>query len=75
MSQDSKPWGGRFSETTDEFVETFTASVTFDQRMYRHDIRGSIAHANMLGKVGVLDHDERSRIVSGLQSSHKEIDH
>lgn len=74
MSQDSKPWGGRFSEATDQFVESFTASVTFDQRLYRHDIRGSIAHANMLAEVGVLKPDERTRIVSGLQSIHKEID-
>ena len=74
MSQDFKPWGGRFSEATDQFVESFTASVTFDQRLYHHDIRGSIAHANMLAKVGVLKPDERTRIVSGLQSIHKEID-
>ena len=74
MSQDSKPWGGRFNEATDQFVESFTASVTFDQRLYRHDIRGSIAHANMLGKVGVLTDEESTRIVSGLQSIHKEID-
>jgi argininosuccinate lyase len=41
----SKPWGGRFSESTDEFVEAFTASVDFDRRLYRYDIAGSIAHA------------------------------
>ena len=44
-----KPWGGRFSEATDAFVERFTASVTFDKRLYHHDINGSIAHATMLG--------------------------
>ncbi len=43
-----KPWGGRFSEPTDAFVERFTASVDFDRRLYHHDIRGSIAHATML---------------------------
>ncbi len=74
MSRDSKPWGGRFTEATDAFVESFTASVGFDRRLYHHDIQGSIAHANMLGKVGVLTEDERTRIVSGLQTIHKEID-
>ncbi|MDH3642768.1 MAG: argininosuccinate lyase [Gammaproteobacteria bacterium] len=74
MSRDSKPWGGRFKEATDAFVESFTASVGFDRRLYHHDIQGSIAHANMLGKVGVLTDAERTRIVSGLQAIHKEID-
>ena len=45
-------WGGRFSEATDAFVQRFTASVTFDKRMYRQDIQGSIAHARMLASVG-----------------------
>ncbi len=40
-----KPWGGRFTEATDAFVEQFTASLDFDQRLYYHDITGSIAHA------------------------------
>ncbi len=74
MSQDAKPWGGRFSEATDAFVEAFTASVAFDQRLYHHDIEGSIAHAAMLARVGVLTDDERDRIVSGLREIHKEID-
>ena len=74
MSQDAKPWGGRFSEATDAFVESFTASVSFDKRLYHHDIEGSIAHATMLAAVGVLSDDERDRIVSGLRAIHKEID-
>src|SRR3989304_1101136 len=49
-----KPWNGRFNEPTDAFVEAFTASVSFDQRLYRHDIQGSIAHAPLLAHVGVL---------------------
>ena len=73
MSQDGKPWGGRFTEATDAFVEKFTASVNFDRRLYGYDIQGSIAHANMLATVGVLTDDERNRIVSGLQTIHKEI--
>ncbi len=54
-----KPWGGRFTEATDAFVEAFTASVHFDKRLYKHDIAGSIAHARMLAKVGVLSEADR----------------
>ena len=59
-------WGGRFSEPVDAFVKAFTASVSFDQRMYRQDIAGSKAHARMLAKVGVLTQDECERIIKGL---------
>ncbi len=59
-------WGGRFEEAVDAFVQAFTASVTFDQRMYAQDIAGSIAHATMLAKVGVLTDDERDLIITGL---------
>jgi argininosuccinate lyase len=62
-----KPWGGRFTEATDEFVEGFGASVEFDWRLYRHDIMGSIAHTRMLAKVGVLTQAECEDIVRGLQ--------
>ena len=55
-------WGGRFSEATDAFVAEFTASVQFDQRFYKQDIAGSIAHATMLAKVGVLTEAERDDI-------------
>jgi argininosuccinate lyase len=74
MSQDHKPWGGRFSEATDAFVEAFTASVTFDARLYHYDIQGSIAHASMLGDTGIIGRDERDRIVAGLEQIHKEIE-
>jgi len=70
MSQDKdqdKPWGGRFSEPTDAFVERFTASVSFDQRLYLADIRGSIAHATMLAKTGILTKDESNNIIQGLE--------
>jgi argininosuccinate lyase len=69
-----KPWGGRFTEPTDAFVEAFTASVTFDKRLYAHDIAGSIAHATMLAKVGVLTADERDAIVAGLTTIKDEIE-
>lgn len=68
-----KPWGGRFSEPTDAFVERFTASVNFDKRLYHHDINGSIAHASMLGKVGILTADEVQAIVTGLEEIRQEI--
>jgi argininosuccinate lyase len=73
MSQD-KPWGGRFSEPTDAFVERFTASVTFDKRLYAADIRGSIAHATMLAKAGILTSDELKQIVDGLNTIKSEIE-
>lgn len=65
--QDKKPWGGRFTAATNEFVETYTASVSFDKRLYRHDINGSVAHATMLAKVGVLTEAECKTIVKGLK--------
>lgn len=70
----NQSWGGRFSEPVDAFVARFTASVDFDQRLYRHDIMGSIAHATMLAKVGVLTNDERDTVIAGLQSIEKEIE-
>ncbi|HEB93350.1 MAG TPA: argininosuccinate lyase [Gammaproteobacteria bacterium] len=69
-----KPWGGRFSEPTDVFVEAFTASVTFDKRLYAHDIKGSIAHASMLARVGVLTEAERDAIIDGLKAIEAEIE-
>jgi argininosuccinate lyase len=74
--QDStiKPWGGRFSEPTDAFVERFTASVNFDQRLYHHDINGSLAHAQMLAEVGVLSNEEYRQIQQGLEEIRGEIE-
>jgi argininosuccinate lyase len=71
MSDDKpadKLWGGRFSEPTDAFVEDFTASVGFDRRLYRQDIAGSIAHATMLARVGVLSETDAAAIVTGLEA-------
>ena len=73
-SQDSRLWGGRFREPTDAFVAEFTASVDFDSRLYHHDIRGSIAHANMLRAVGVLDEAEHKAVVDGLAAIEGEIE-
>ncbi|MEN9502820.1 MAG: argininosuccinate lyase [Pseudomonadota bacterium] len=69
-----KPWGGRFSESTDAFVEEFTASINFDKRLYKHDIQGSRAHAQMLGKVGILNATEVEQILSGLAAIEKMAD-
>jgi len=62
-----KLWAGRFTESTDEAVERFTASVAFDRRLAPYDIQGSIAHANMLCAAGVIEGAERDAIVSGLE--------
>jgi len=63
----AKPWGGRFTESTDAFVEAFTASIDFDQRLYRQDIAGSIAHARMLAHVSIISAAESAAIVAGLE--------
>jgi argininosuccinate lyase len=67
MSKD-KLWGGRFTQPTDKFVEEFTASINFDKRLYHQDIRGSIAHATMLGKQGIIPVEDVEKIVKGLKA-------
>lgn len=76
MAQDDvhKPWAGRFAEATERFVEEFTASVSFDKRLYRQDIAGSVAHARMLHHVGVLTAAECDAIVKGLEQIQLEIE-
>ncbi len=71
---DKKLWAGRFSEPTDAFVEAFTASVEFDQRLYRYDIAGSVAHATMLARQGILTDSERDLIVTGLERIRAQIE-
>jgi argininosuccinate lyase len=66
-SDNKKPWGGRFSESTDALMEQFNASVGFDRRLYRVDIQGSVAHARMLARVGILSEDECAQIIQGLE--------
>jgi argininosuccinate lyase len=61
-----KPWGGRFSQPTAKMVEAFTASIHFDKRLYRYDIEGSIAHARMLSKQGIISKKDERVIVKGL---------
>lgn len=62
----NKLWGGRFSRSADSLAESFTASVSIDQRLWSHDIRGSIAHANMLASIKVLSEADRDAIINGL---------
>ncbi len=72
--QIAKPWGGRFTAATDAFVEEFTASIRFDQRLASYDIAGSIAHARMLAHVGVLTEVEMTTIVDGLEAIGEQIE-
>ena len=72
--QKNQSWGGRFTEPTDAFVERFTASVGFDHRLYQQDINGSIAHATMLAKVGVLTQQELKAITEGLEAVRADIE-
>lgn len=69
----AKLWGGRFQEPTDAFVERFTASESFDRRFYEQDIRGSVAHAEMLHSQGVLTSEELVAITQGLSEISKDI--
>ena len=57
-----KLWGGRFQKETDELVNELNASISFDQRLYRQDIEGSLAHATMLGRQGIITKEEADRI-------------
>jgi argininosuccinate lyase len=72
--QSRKPWGGRFSERTAPAVEAFTESVSFDHRLARCDIQGSVAHARMLAKCGIITKAEGRKIVKGLESIGQEIE-
>lgn len=69
-----KPWGGRFKEGTDPLLERFSASIDFDRKLYRHDIKGSKAHAEMLEKIGILTKAEKKAIIKGLDEIEKEIE-
>ena len=70
----NKMWAGRFSKELDERVNDFNSSVSFDARMYKQDIRGSIAHAKMLGDTGIIDKGESEKIVEGLTGILNDID-
>ncbi len=73
MSQ-LKLWGGRFSKNTASLVDAFNASIEFDQKLYRQDIQGSIAHAKMLGKQGIISSSEAELIIENLKAIRREIE-
>ena len=66
-------WGGRFTKETDQLVYNFNASITFDQKFYEQDIRGSIAHVTMLAQQGILTEEEKDQIVVGLQGILRDV--
>jgi argininosuccinate lyase len=68
-----KLWGGRFSATTNEAVETYTESISYDRRLWRHDIMGSIAHAKMLGRQKIISRRDADTIVKALKEIEGEI--
>jgi len=70
----SKLWGGRFSKSTDKLVEDFHSSISFDKRLYYWDIKGSIAHARMMGDTGIITGEEAQLIIKGLEKILAEIE-
>jgi len=66
-------WGGRFTKETDQLVYNFNASISFDQKFYKQDITGSMAHVKMLAKQGILTEEERDQILAGLESILKDV--
>ncbi len=69
-----KLWGGRFTKETNELVNNFNASISFDQKFYKQDVRGSIAHATMLAKAGIISEEEGKQIIDGLNSILEDIE-
>lgn len=72
-NKNKKAWAGRFSKGTDKLVEEMNASISFDKRLYRHDIMGSLAHSQALVKAGILTPKEAQKIAEGLKEVEKEI--
>ncbi len=69
-----KLWGGRFSKNTEFIVDDFNSSIRFDQRLYKEDITGSIAHVTMLAKQAIISQEESSQIIEGLKALETEIE-
>ena len=69
-----KLWGGRFTKETNELVNNFNASISFDQKFYKQDIEGSIAHAAMLGHQNIISEEESSKIQEGLKGILSDIE-
>ena len=69
-----KLWGGRFTKQTNQLVHNFNESISFDQKFYKQDIAGSIAHVTMLAKQGILSEEDRDAIIGGLKSIREDLD-
>src|SRR4051812_12988906 len=78
MPQDKQPaeksWQARIGETTDALAQSFVESISYDRRIYKQDIAGSVAHATMLAKVGLISEAERDAIIDGLKSIERDIE-
>jgi argininosuccinate lyase len=72
--QPEKSWQARISEATDALAASFVESISYDRRLYKHDVAGSIAHATMLAKVGLISGEERDQIIEGLKSIERDIE-
>src|SRR5256885_7769443 len=72
--QPTKSWQARISEATDALAQSFVESISYDRRLYKQDIAGSIAHATMLAKVGLITDAERDKIIEGLKSIERDIE-
>src|SRR5688572_13056322 len=73
-SDPQKSWQARIGESTDALAQSFVESISYDKRLYKHDIAGSIAHATMLAKVGLITEAERDQIIEGLRSIERDIE-
>src|SRR4051812_9348752 len=71
---EQKSWQARISEATDKLAQSFVESISYDRRMYKQDIAGSIAHATMLATVGLINKGERDKIIEGLKSIERDIE-
>ena len=69
-----KLWGGRFAKETDQLTDHFNSSISFDMRLYKQDIVGSIAHVTMLGNQGIITKDESLAIIKGLKDLLEDIE-
>ena len=69
-----KLWGGRFTKQTNQLVHNFNESISFDQKFFRQDIAGSIAHVTMLAKQGILSNEDRDVIIAGLNSIREDLE-
>ncbi|KAJ0979866.1 hypothetical protein J5N97_015340 [Dioscorea zingiberensis] len=74
VDKENKLWGGRFEDSVTDAVERFSESVSFDKQLYKHDIRGSRAHASMLAKQGLISDSDRNCILSGLDEIERQIE-